>query len=338
MFVIVAIFSLLLNISVGTFNISTSEILEILAYKLGFIQDTDISTSKQYVITESRLPRSLIAILVGGSVSIAGAAMQGLFRNPLADPGLIGISSGAALAASILIVFGVSITADSGIGMMYLMSVVTFIGACISAFIVYRFSTKQGKTFVSIMLLTGIAFAAFAEAVRGIAAYYADEAQLKDITFWLLGSLAGANWKEVIMILPFTLIPIVVLPRMAKGLNALSLGEMNASILGTNVNQVKRNVIILTTMAVGASVSAVGVISFIGLVVPHITRLLIGPNHKHVMPMSILLGIIILLLSDFICRTLVSPSELPLGVVTALIGGPVFLSILINQRKKQSVL
>lgn len=333
----VFVLSFLSYITFGSYTISIREVIEIFAYKMGIVYSTDISLSKQFIVFESRLPRSLVAILVGSSISVSGAAMQGLFRNPLADPGLIGISSGASLAAAVLIVFGVSITSSSSLFGMYFLSFFTFLGACIAAFLVFRFSTKQGRTIISMMLLSGIAIAAFAESVRGIASYYADEAQLKDLTFWLLGSLSGANWKEVLMLLPFTFIPILVLPRMHKDLNSLSLGESNASLLGVNTNGLKRKIIVLVTLAVGASVAAIGVISFIGLVVPHIIRLVAGPDNKHVLLLCILLGGIILLVADLICRTLVSPSELPLGVVTSLIGAPIFLSILINQRKKSTL-
>lgn len=323
------------SLGLGAMDIPVKDVLVILLRKIGLFQGHQVAEQYETVIRIVRLPRVILGVLVGAGLGISGAAVQGIFRNPLAEPGLIGISAGASLIAVAIIALEVGILA--GIGNLlgyYLLAFGAFAGAGIAAMLVYQISRSDGKPNVATMLLAGIAINALAGALTGLITYLANEQQLRNITFWMLGSLAGATWETVLALLPFVLIPVVLLPLMGKALNAFALGEAQADHLGLKVNQVKRRVVILATMAVGAAVAVSGVIGFVGLLVPHTIRLFIGVDNKYVLPASALLGALILTLADMIARTIVSPVELPIGVITALLGTPLFLYILIKDKKK----
>lgn len=323
------------SLGLGAMDIPVKDVLVILLRKTGLFQGNPVAEQYETVIRIVRLPRVILGVLVGAGLGISGAAVQGIFRNPLAEPGLIGISAGASLIAVAIIALEVGVLA--GLGNLlgyYLLAFGAFAGAGIAAMLVYQISRSDGRPNVATMLLAGIAINALAGALTGLITYLANEQQLRNITFWMLGSLAGATWETVLALLPFVLIPVVLLPFMGKALNAFALGEAQADHLGLKVNQVKRRVVILATMAVGAAVAVSGVIGFVGLLVPHTIRLFIGVDNKYVLPASALLGALILTLADMIARTIVSPVELPIGVITALLGTPLFLYILIKDKKK----
>jgi len=323
------------SLGLGAMDIPVKDVLVILLRKTGLFQGHPVAEQYETVIRIVRLPRVILGVLVGAGLGISGAAVQGIFRNPLAEPGLIGISAGASLIAVSIIALEVGVLA--GLGNLlgyYLLAFGAFAGAGIAAMLVYQISRSDGRPNVATMLLAGIAINALAGALTGLITYLANEQQLRNITFWMLGSLAGATWETVLALLPFVLIPVVLLPFMGKALNAFALGEAQADHLGLKVNQVKRRVVILATMAVGAAVAVSGVIGFVGLLVPHTIRLFIGVDNKYVLPASALLGALILTLADMIARTIVSPVELPIGVITALLGTPLFLYILIKDKKK----
>lgn len=323
------------SLSLGAVHIPLKDVLIIIGKKFGLFNQLNISPQYTGVMDIVRIPRVLLGMLVGAALGISGTAVQGIFRNPLAEPGLIGISAGASLMAVIVIVLEISLLASlSNLLGYYLLAFGAFTGAGIAAMIVYQISRTDGKSNIATMLLAGIAINALAGALTGLITFAADDQQLRNITFWLLGSLAGATWEIVFAVLPFILIPVLLLPGMGKPLNTLALGEVQASQLGLSVNSIKRNIVILATMAVGASVAVSGIISFVGLLVPHTIRLLIGVDHKHVLPASALFGALMLTLADLLCRTLIAPIELPIGVITALLGTPLFLYILIKDKKK----
>lgn len=323
------------SMGLGAVNIPVKDVLLIFAKKLGLFPHATVSPQYEGVLNIVRLPRVALGLLVGAALGISGTAVQGIFRNPLAEPGLIGISAGASLMAVIIIVLEVSLFAGlSNLLGYYLLAFAAFAGAGIAAMLVYQISRTDGKSNVATMLLAGIAINSLAGALTGLITYIADDQQLRNITFWMLGSLAGASWETVWSVLPFILIPVLLLPRMGKALNAFSLGEVQASQLGLKVNMVKRNVVILATMAVGASVAVSGIISFVGLLVPHTIRLVIGVDNRHVLTASALFGALMLTLADMICRTIIAPIELPIGVITALLGTPLFLYILMKDKKK----
>lgn len=318
---------------IGAVSISPGQIAAILGGKIGLSLPWSYEMQQAQVLLSIRLPRVLLGLFVGASLGISGAAMQGLFRNPLADPGLIGISSGAAFAVVATIVAGQGLLAEMG-GLLatYGLSLAAFAGAAVTTFIVYRISSVNGRVSVSTMLLAGIAVNALAAAGTGLFTYIADDAQLRTITFWSLGSLGGATWESLAGLLPFVLIPLISIPLTGQTLNALLLGKAEAGHLGMNVDRANVIVITMTTLCVGASVAVAGVIGFAGLVTPHLLRLIIGPDHRMLLPGSALLGGILLITADLAARTIAAPAELPIGIITAAIGAPFFLWLLMNKR------
>lgn len=323
------------SLGLGAVKIPVADVLLILAKKIGLFTSSVVSMQHEGVLNIVRLPRVALGILVGAALGISGAAVQGIFRNPLAEPGLIGISAGASLMAVVVIVLEMALFASlSNLLGYYLLAFGAFAGAGIAAVLVYQISRTDGKSNVATMLLAGIAINALAGALTGLITYMADDQQLRNITFWMLGSLGGATWETVLAIAPFVLIPVFILPYMGKALNAFALGETQANQLGLRISRIKRNVVILSTMAVGAAVAVSGIIGFVGLLVPHTVRLLIGVDNKYVLPASALMGALMLTLADMLCRTIIAPIELPIGVITALLGTPLFLYILIKDKKK----
>ncbi|ACA88265.1 FecCD family ABC transporter permease [Shewanella woodyi] len=286
-----------------------------------------VAPHEQLVINNVRLPRTLLAMTVGATLAQCGAVMQGLFRNPLADPGIIGVSSGAALGAAICIV----LFPGSG---EYSVAFGAFIAGLITTLVVYRLASSSSGTSVVLLLLSGVAIAALAGAGIGLLTYLADDMALRDLTLWQMGSIAGAQWQYVTLSLLALLLISWQFYRSSKALNALLLGEAEARHLGVEVDQLKFKLIFLCAVGVGISVAATGIIGFIGLVVPHIVRMIIGPDHKRLLPISAVLGAIILALADVGARSLVAPSELPVGLVTAMLGAPFFIFMLLKQKNR----
>lgn len=328
----------ILSVCVGAVKISASEFWSIIAYRTGISDHVGFSPQQEAVFLNIRLPRVLLGALVGGTLAIAGSAMQGLFRNPLAEPGLIGISSGASLFAVIIIVlehrfFGF-MTAAFG---YYALAIAAFVGACVTTFVVYRLAVGNGKADITTLLLAGIAINALAGSFTGLLTYMATDDQLRNITFWTLGSLGGASWRTLSGIIPFVSVSLVVLPFFAKPLNALALGESQAGHMGINVGLIKKLIIVTATLGVGASVAVSGMIGFIGLVIPHILRMAFSADHRLVIPGSALLGASVLVLADVVARTIFAPAELPIGILTAIIGAPVFIYIIMVERRKRGI-
>lgn len=279
-----------------------------------------------------RLPRLVLALLIGAALAQSGAAMQGIFRNPMADPSLLGISSGAAFAAALIIVLGKNFTAFDAQTLSRLLPIACFIGGLIAAWLVARLASVNGYTRVSTLLLGGLAINALINAGIGLLSYLADDTALRSLTFWMFGSLGKASWEEIGLAAPFILIPLLLIPRYAQPLNALLLGEAEAVHLGVNVEQLKRRLMLLVILAVSASVSLAGVIGFVGLITPHVLRLLAGPDNRLILPASTLLGALLLICADIGSRVFMPPIEIPIGILTALIGGPFFLILLLRYR------
>jgi iron complex transport system permease protein len=323
----------MVSVGLGAVPIAPQQVLAILARPLGLALPWTFEAQQEMVLTAIRLPRVLLGIQIGAALAVSGAAMQGLFRNPLADPGLIGIGSGAALAAVAVIVLGLTLFKDAFAAFgTFTLPAAAFIGSAVATFIVHRMSSVSGRTIVSTMLLAGIALNALMGAGTGLLTFVANDAQLRNITFWSLGSLGGATWRTVAAAAPFIAAAVFFLPRLSRALNALALGEAEAGHLGVNVERSKRLVVILAALGVGAAVALAGVIGFIGLIVPHLLRLVVGPDHRVVLPGSALLGASLLLSADLVARTLVAPAELPIGIVTAVLGAPFFLWLLVRDR------
>ncbi|CAN7695304.1 iron chelate uptake ABC transporter family permease subunit [Aquipseudomonas alcaligenes] len=286
----------------------------------------------ELILGQIRLPRTLLGLAVGAVLALSGVAMQGLFRNPLADPGLVGVSSGAALGAAVAIVGGAALGGLPENIAPYLLSACAFAGGLGVTALVYRLGRRDGQTSVVTMLLAGIALNALAFACIGLFTYLADDATLRTLTFWNLGSLNGASYARLWPLLLITGAVALWLPRRAKALNALLLGESEARHLGFEVEKLKRELVLCTALGVGAAVAAAGLIGFIGLVVPHLVRLVAGPDHRVLLPASALAGASLLLFADLAARLVLAPAEMPIGIVTALIGAPFFLYLLLRGR------
>jgi iron complex transport system permease protein len=285
------------------------------------------------IVLDIRLPRMVLGVFVGASLAVSGALLQGIFRNPLADPIFVGVSPGAAFAAVAFIVFGVSLVAGStGILARMGLTVAAFSGALVISILLHWLAVRDGRTSVATLLFTGIALGALAQAGTGFILFIASDQQLREFTFWSLGSLGGATWIKVAMVLPLTCVSFLIAGFLAHSLDALALGEAEAFHIGINVERVKRFAIVAVAAGVGAAVAVAGVIGFIGLVVPHLLRLMIGPSHGKLLIGSALLGAALLVGADVIARTVAMPAELPLGVVTAFMGAPFFLWLLRRYR------
>lgn len=321
--------------TIGTFEITLSEFFKTVWGRLTGNPPEDVSALKIGVLETIRFPRVILGIFVGASLGVAGAAMQGFFRNPLADPALIGVSSGAAVAAIAVIVLGGTALAPliSFFG-PYAMPGVAFVGAFASVAFIYVISLSNGRVVVATMLLAGVAINALAFSGIGYLTFLANDDQLRDLTFWTLGSLADNRWDRIIAAIIFMGISIVGLLTLARPLNALLFGEADARNLGVNVERLKFTAAFLTALGVGAATAVCGVIGFVGLVVPHLVRLITGPDHRYVLPGSALLGAALVLMSDLIARIADdSLAELPLGVVTSAIGAPFFFWLLVRDKK-----
>lgn len=288
----------------------------------------------ELVLWSIRIPRIAVAGMIGGLLALSGAIMQGLFRNPLADPALVGVSSGGAFAAASAIVISDSAwSASFRFLQLELLPVAAFAGSLLTTTLLYKIASREGRTSVAIFLLAGLAIAAIANAGIGLLVFVADDRQLRDITFWLLGSLSGATWPKAGMVAPVALLALLSIPLIARGLDVLVLGEAEAFHTGVDVERLKKISIVLISAMTGVAVSICGVVGFVGIVVPHLLRIVIGPGHRMLLPASVCLGAILLIGADTIARVLAAPAEVPIGILTAALGAPFFLFILLRQRK-----
>ncbi|MEP1595717.1 MAG: iron chelate uptake ABC transporter family permease subunit, partial [Halieaceae bacterium] len=280
----------------------------------------------EIIIGKIRLPRVLLAAVMGANLAICGAAMQGLFRNPLADPSLIGVTAGASLGGALAIAAGGTLL-EGYLGLT-LISAGAFAGGVLAVLFVYRLATTPNGTSVATMLLAGIAITALAGALSSLLEFFVDNAMLRRISLWKMGGLDGASYPRLLLGGSVTLGLLVALPRYANALNALLLGESEARHLGIDIPNTKQALVVRVAIGVGTSVALVGSIAFVGLVVPHLIRLLIGPNHRYLLPASALAGAILLVAADTLARVVLSPTELPVGIITAIVGVPFFISLL----------
>lgn len=321
-----------LSLALGPVSLPLIDTLRAGLRLLGLPVTGDGLQQAELILGQIRVPRTLLGLAVGAVLALAGVAMQGLFRNPLADPGLVGVSSGAALGAAVAIVVGGTLGGMPAVLQPYLLSVCAFAGGLIVTGIVYRLGRHDGQTSVGVMLLAGVAMTALAGSIIGLFTYLADDASLRTLTFWNLGTLNGASYARLWPLLLVCALVICWLPRRAKALNALLLGESEARHLGIEVERLKRELILCIALGVGAAVAAAGLIGFVGLIVPHLIRLVAGPDHRVVLPASALAGASLLLFADVFARLALAPAELPIGIVTAFIGAPFFLFLLVRGR------
>lgn len=342
--VIITALSLLLictvvfSLTIGAVPIPVQDVVIIFLQKIGLLKHLEVDPTHDIVLTTIRFPRIFMTLLIGASLGISGAALQGLFRNPLVEPGLIGVSGGAASGVVLVVVFGTLLALPKeGIVYHSIIPFAAFAGGLLATFIVLQLSSQAGKTNIAVLVLVGVAINALAGAIIGLAIFYADENQLRTFTFWTLGDLGGATAMKLMITAPLLLISITVLLFYSHTLNAIALGEAEAYHMGVDVERVKRIIIFFSALAVGISVSLAGMIGFIGLVIPHLVRVLFQSDNRLVLPASVIGGACLLIVADIIARTLVSPAELPIGVVTALIGSPFFIMLLVKAKRKNEL-
>ncbi len=324
----------LFSVGRGPVRIDLKETLTVLLSKAGIEVPGDHyrapkeSHTRRIIIWEVRMPRVILAILVGAVLSVGGAAMQGIFRNPLADPSLIGISAGGAVGAILMIVLGDFLFATFHRVEPLLVPLAAFTGSIATTYLVYRLSCYDRRSQVVTMLLAGIAMNAIAAAIIGGIVTFSRNDQLRSFVFWSLGTISGSTWNMLAIASPFLLIPLAIFPFYGKVLNAFALGEAEAEYLGFNAQRAQATLITLTAASVGVSVALCGMIGFVGLVVPHLVRLIIGPDNRYLIPASGLMGGLLVVVADLGARTVAAPSELPIGIITAVLGAPFFLILL----------
>ncbi|MEW2093444.1 iron ABC transporter permease [Streptomyces sp. NPDC006682] len=318
----------LLSAGLGAYDIPLGDVLSSLQHRVG-LGGQALDRVAESVLWNVRLPRVTLALLVGSSLGCAGALMQGMFGNPLAEPGVIGISSGAAVGAVASIALGLTFFGN------WTITVCAFVSGLATVLLVYVLSRSGGRTEVVTLILTGIAVNAFAGALIGLFIFFADNAQITQITFWQLGSLSQATWPKVLAVLPCAVLGLLVAPFHARKLDLLALGERPARHLGVDVERLRIVLVLVVALLTAAAVAVAGIISFVGLLVPHLLRMANGPGHRFLVPGSALGGALVLVAGDLAARTVADPAELPLGVLTALFGSPFFFWLLRRTRRRQ---
>lgn len=330
--------AVLFSLATGAVAIPVRDVVVVLLHKVGLLQQISVDQTYDIVLSSIRIPRIFMTMLIGAALGVSGTALQGLFRNPLVEPGLIGVSGGAASAVVVVIVFGASwMLPAAGLLQNTILSLVAFAGGLLVTFIVLKLSSQLGKTNVAVLILTGVAVNALAGAVIGLSLFYADENQLRAFTFWTLGDLGGATWDKLMVTAPVLIGATTALLFFSRALNALVLGESEAYYVGVDVERTKKLIIIFAALAVAISVSLAGIIGFVGLVVPHVIRVSFYSDNRLVLPASALGGALLLILADIIARTVVTPAELPIGVVTAFVGAPFFMGLLMKAKRKNEI-
>ncbi|GAB4091775.1 FecCD family ABC transporter permease [Flaviaesturariibacter terrae] len=322
------------SLGVGAVPIRFAEIPALLRHR--YDGSGSVNALHEALFFEIRLPRSLLCLLVGASLSVSGALMQSLFRNPIVEPGLVGTSAGSALGAALLIVLGQNafFAQLSFLGSL-LAPACAFVGGMIATLLVYYFSASLNRVSVSVMILAGVAVNALANGGTGFLAYIARDPQARSITFWSLGTLSVASWKMVWIVSISTVTGLLLALRLARPLNALQLGDAEARYLGVRTERLKFSVMLVNALLVAVATSMVGIIAFVGLIVPHVLRLLRSSDNRYLIAGSALLGASVLLATDMLCRVLIAPAEMPIGIVTAFIGAPLFLYLLARAKGGQ---
>jgi iron complex transport system permease protein len=331
--IVVLILLIIVAASIGSANLSVKDTAIIIgSYIPGinyFINTDKMSPQSVIIISQIRLPRIFVAIFVGIALASAGVIYQGIFRNPMADPYIIGVSAGAAFGATIGLLFAAGIRWAN----ISSTSIFAFIGAIGTTFLVYNISRVRGKTSVVTLLLSGVALSALLSSINSFILIFRTH-DLAKVIFWLMGGLTSASWQQFFTISPIVIILLAISSCYMKDLNLISLGDERASQLGVHIDRVKIILLVLASLMAAAAVSVSGIIGFVGLITPHILRIIVGPNHKILYPTSAIAGGIVLLMSDTIARTILSPREIPVGIITSIIGVPFFLYLLIRSKKQ----
>ncbi|MDR1441471.1 MAG: iron ABC transporter permease [Bifidobacteriaceae bacterium] len=319
----------LLSAGIGQMRLTPGEVIHVLAARMGLMLGPEpAAPNADAVVMSIRLPRLALAGLSGAALATAGALMQGVFRNPLAEPGVIGVSSGAAAAACGGMALGLGALGPWGIALL------AFAGGLGTTFLVYGLARSDGRTEVVTLVLTGVAVNAMAGAVIALFVFLADTSAREEIIFWQLGSLNGTRWQYVAVAAPIVIAGAVAAMALARGLDLLALGERPARHLGVDVERLRIWSIVLVAFLTAAAVAFSGIIAFVGLVVPHLIRMILGPGHRVLLPASALGGAALLMAADLAARTLVDYADLPIGMLTALVGGPFFFYLLRRTRRQ----
>ncbi|MEU6860562.1 iron ABC transporter permease [Glycomyces sp. NPDC046736] len=318
----------LVSASNGAFAIPFGDIVSSIGHRLG-LGGSPVEGTGESVLWNIRFPRVVLGILVGGCLACAGALMQGMFGNPLAEPGVIGVSSGAAVGAVAAIAFGFTFAGN------WTIPFCAFVAGLFTVSVVYVLSRSGGRTEVVTLVLTGVAVNGLAGALIGVSIFYADNDEITAITFWQMGSLSQATWPKILAVLPLAVLGLLAAPRFARRLDLLSLGERPARHLGVDVERMRLQLIIIVALLTGAAVAVSGVIGFIGLVVPHLIRMAAGPGHRTLLPLATIGGAAVIVWADLAARTIAAPAEIPLGILTALVGSPFFFWLLRRTRRRQ---
>jgi iron complex transport system permease protein len=327
--VVLLVASVLLAVAVGAVWVTPWSTVRLVAWKLGLMRrPEDVATSAEVIVFQLRLPRVMLAALVGGALAASGTVFQGLFRNALADPAIIGVSSGAALGAVLVIV-----TVGAGWLGAFGVPLAAFCGAMVTALAVYRLARIGPTVHVATLLLAGIAMAAVISSLMSLVMSFSGE-EIRNIYAWLLGGLVAQGWRSVAVVVPVVALGLAGATLVSQELNLVALGEERASQLGVEVDRLKRRAIAVGALLAAAAVSVAGVIGFVGLMTPHLLRLVVGADNRRLLPAAVLGGATLLILADLAARTVIAPSELPVGVVTALLGGPFFLFLLRREGRR----
>lgn len=313
------------NLALGAFSISPGRVVVVLAHHFGLDLGTDFTASDDAVVWSIRLPRVLLAGVVGAGLGVAGMALQAAFRNPLGEPQILGASGGAATGAVLAV-------AVAGTGGGFVSPIAGAVGAAAALAVLAAVARYRGRTEVATLVLAGVALAAVTAAAVGLIAVIADRDELRTAPFWLLGSLAGATWRELAITAAIVAIGVALTPQLTARLDLLLLGEREAAHLGVDVRQVRLTALGATSVITGAAVAAAGIVGFVGLVAPHAVRAVIGPGHRKLLWATLAAGAVFVMAADLVARTVATPSEVPLGVVTAIVGGPLFLLLLRRTR------
>lgn len=325
--------SIILSSTLGVANITFSKSMQILMSKIPFINKLlnvdNISETHKLIIINIRLPRIILSALIGAGLSVVGCVFQAIFKNPMADPYVLGISSGSALGASISIVMGFSSMALGIAGT----TLFAFIGAIFTTVLVYFIAKTGTKLPTNTLLLAGVSVSFLFSSINSLIMIF-NRDRVEQIVFWTMGSLASATWKQVISLFLFVIIGFILIIIYSRDLNLMLMGDETACSLGIEVNFVKKFLLIVSSIIIASCVSVSGVIGFVGLIVPHITRMIVGPNHKVLIPFSTLGGAIFMIICDTLSRILAPPAEIPVGAITALFGAPYFIYLLIKNKKR----
>ena len=320
--------AILASAVIGQFSVSFTEVVGSLLRSIGIHTDwAPEDSTAEAALWVIRFPRIVMALAVGAALAVAGAVMQAVFGNPLAEPGVVGVSSGAALGAAIAIVLGLTAFGD------WPVAILAFIGGLGATLLVYGVSRANGRTEVVTLLLTGIAVNAFAGAGLAFMLFIGGSSSREQIVFWQLGSLTGSMWHETVIVVSVAVVGTVIALMLSRQYDILSLGERNARHLGINVERLRLWSVVLVALLTGVGVAFVGIISFVGLVIPHLVRMILGPSHRPLILASAFGGGLLLVLADLLARTIVTGAELPIGLLTSLVGGPFFFALLWRQRK-----